>query len=204
MIQAIIAITGITIFIILCTMYALSLRKIVPTNEVHVIQNGNKTIVYGKNSKTGNVYYAVPTWVPKYGVTVTKLPSTVINLSLKDFFVRDKNMLPFQVDIKAYAVVEDFIPAANRVFTLGELKDHLTGTIQSIVTSTFAKEQLKDIMEKRTEYNDGFTNECTPQFQEWGVKPLGKIELIGISDVQDFGLVSAVEKKQKELFIEYL
>ena len=204
MLQIAMILGTITVIILLCTMYALNLRKIVPTNEVHVIQNGNKTIVYGKNTKTGNVYYAVPTWVPKWGVTITKLPSTVINLSLKDFFVRDKNMLPFLVNIKAYAVVEDFIPAANRVFTIGELKEHLTGTIQSIVTSTFAKEPLKDIIEKRTEYNDGFTNECTPQFQEWGVKPLGKIELIGMSDAEGFDLIKAVEKNQQELFIKYM
>jgi len=53
--------------------YVLSLRRIVPTNVVHIVQRGNTTISYGVG-KTSNVYYEWPSWIPKFGVTVRELP----------------------------------------------------------------------------------------------------------------------------------
>ena len=47
------------VIICLTTLWVLSLRRIVPTNEVHIIQRGSETISFGKGSDEtrGNVYY---------------------------------------------------------------------------------------------------------------------------------------------------
>lgn len=47
--------------------YVLSLRRIVPTNVVHIVQRGDKTVSYGVG-KGSNVYYDFPNWIPKIGV----------------------------------------------------------------------------------------------------------------------------------------
>ena len=64
--------------------YVLSLRKIVPTNEVHIVQRDKKTVSYGKDAKDGlgNTYYKIPTWVPKLGVMVAVLPTTIIDIDI--------------------------------------------------------------------------------------------------------------------------
>ena len=51
--------------IILSALWVLSLRRIVPTNEVHIIQRGSETISFGKgsNESRGNVYYEFPSWI---------------------------------------------------------------------------------------------------------------------------------------------
>ena len=47
---------------LLLVLYVLSLRRIVPTNEVHIVQRTKDTISYGKDAtdKMGNTYYQIP------------------------------------------------------------------------------------------------------------------------------------------------
>jgi len=54
---------------LLITLYILSLRRIVPTNVVHIVQRGKNTVSYGVGKGT-NVYYDFPKWLPKIGVAV--------------------------------------------------------------------------------------------------------------------------------------
>jgi len=42
------------------------LRKVVPTNEVHIVQRGSKSVAHGKGLSGGNVYLAWAPWVPVF------------------------------------------------------------------------------------------------------------------------------------------
>jgi len=42
------------------------LRKVVPTNEVHIVQSKSNSTPYGKGQEAGNVYLAWPAWVPMF------------------------------------------------------------------------------------------------------------------------------------------
>src|SRR5574344_738834 len=88
------------IFLIL--VYLVSLRRVVPTHEVHIIQRAARTVSYGKDTKDGNTYYEFPSWMPVLGVTKTILPISVFDLDLLDYDAYDKDRLPFLVDIKAF------------------------------------------------------------------------------------------------------
>ena len=55
----------------------LTLRRVVSTNEVHIVQTAKKTASYGKDSGNGNTYYEWPSWLPKFGVTKSVLPLSV-------------------------------------------------------------------------------------------------------------------------------
>jgi flotillin len=118
----------------------LALRRIVPTNQVHIVQRNNKTVSYGKDTANGNVYYEIPSWVPKFGVVVSKLPATIIDISLNHYEAYDKDRLPFVVDVKAFFRITDFAIAASRIPTLEELYDQLTSIVQGAVRSILAKE----------------------------------------------------------------
>ena len=113
---------------IILVLYILSLRRIVPTNEVHIVQRTKDTISFGRDGtdNMGNTYYQIPAWVPKYGVVVSKLPTTVIDIDISNYDAYDKDRLPFVLDIKAFFRISDFNKAATRVFTINELKDQLT------------------------------------------------------------------------------
>jgi len=63
--------------------YIFSLRRVVPTNEVHIVRRGKNTMVYGTPERgnveqekqfCGNCYYEFPASFPIIGVTVTKMP----------------------------------------------------------------------------------------------------------------------------------
>ena len=77
-------------------------RIVVPTNEVHIVQTGSKTISYGKDTEHGKSYYRCPAWVPKFGVQRTIMPVSVFDVDLKAYEAYDKGRLPFHVDIKAF------------------------------------------------------------------------------------------------------
>ena len=188
------------LFLGICALigYIMSLRKVVPTNEVHIVQSKNKTVVYGKNTKTGNVYRAIPPWVPGYGVVVTQLPSTILNISFNDFVVRDSDMIPFTINVRAYAVIEDYVLASTRIFTMNEVKEHLTGVLQSAIRKILAQWRLMAILEKRNDFGQMFTDACTEEFKLWGTAPLGQIELVAIGDYKEYKVIETIETKRIE------
>lgn len=189
--------------IIIGVLYVLSLRRIVPTNEVHIVQRTKDTVSYGKDAgnNMGNTYYQIPAWVPAFGVVVSKLPTTVLDIDLKDYEAYDKDRLPFVVDIKAFFRISDFNKAAGRVFTVNELKEQLTSIVQGAARSILAKEYLEDIMSKRNEYGEQFTKEVASQLIEWGVEAVKNIELMDIRDAKGSEVIANIMKKKKA-FIE--
>jgi flotillin len=193
----IIGIVGVSIVAVIVIITILALRRIVPTNQVHIVQRNNKTVSYGKDTENGNVYYEIPSWVPKFGVVVSKLPATIIDISLNHYEAYDKDRLPFVVDVKAFFRITDFAIAASRIPTLAELYDQLTSIVQGAVRSILAKEYLEDIMSKRSEYGELFSKEVEPQLKEWGVMSVKNIELMDIKDAGGEEVISNIMMKKK-------
>jgi flotillin len=193
----VISIIGACIVVGIIVVTILALRRIVPTNQVHIVQRNNKTVSYGKDTANGNVYYEIPSWVPKFGVVVSKLPATIIDISLNHYEAYDKDRLPFVVDVKAFFRITDFAIAASRIPTLEELYDQLTSIVQGAVRSILAKEYLEDIMSKRSEYGELFSKEVEPQLKEWGVMSVKNIELMDIKDAGGEEVISNIMMKKK-------
>ena len=193
----VISIIGACIVVGIIVVTILALRRIVPTNQVHIVQRNNKTVSYGKDTANGNVYYEIPSWVPKFGVVVSKLPATIIDISLNHYEAYDKDRLPFVVDVKAFFRITDFAIAASRIPTLAELYDQLTSIVQGAVRSILAKEYLEDIMSKRSEYGELFSKEVEPQLKEWGVMSVKNIELMDIKDAVSEEVISNIMMKKK-------
>ena len=193
----VISVIGACIVVGIIIVTILALRRIVPTNQVHIVQRNNKTVSYGKDTANGNVYYEIPSWVPKFGVVVSKLPATIIDISLNHYEAYDKDRLPFVVDVKAFFRITDFAIAASRIPTLEELYDQLTSIVQGAVRSILAKEYLEDIMSKRSEYGELFSKEVEPQLKEWGVMSVKNIELMDIKDAGGEEVISNIMMKKK-------
>ena len=185
--------------VILLVLYVLTLRRIVPTNEVHIVQKTKKTVSYGKDAKDklGNTYYQFPSWVPVLGVVVSKLPTAVFDLDLNDYDAYDQDRLPFLVDIKAFFRITDFNLAASRVVDVDELKEQLEGIVQGAIRSILAKEDLEQIMSERNKYGEMFTKEVSPQLKEWGVEAVKNIELMDIRDANGSEVIANIMKKKK-------
>lgn len=193
----IIGVGAVLVIAILITMYVLGLRRIVPTNEVHIVQRNDKTVAYGKDTGNGNIYYQIPAWVPRFGVVVSKLPSTIFDVTLDKYEAYDKDRLPFVVDVKAFFRIADFAVAASRIFTINELVEKLTAIVQGEVRAILAKEKLEDIMSKRSEYGEIFSKDVAPQLQHWGVVAVKNIELMDIRDSHDEQVIENIMMKKK-------
>lgn len=185
--------------IVAFTAYLLSLRRVVPTNEVHIVQKDRKTVSYGKDAQDGigNTYYKIPTWVPKLGVVVSVLPTTIIDVDIPGYEAYDKDRLPFVIDIKAFFRVSNFNLAASRVYSVPELKEQLTSIVKGAARSILAKEDLELIMSERNKYGDMFTALVTTQLKEWGVEAVKNIELMDIRDSHDSVVIANIMKKKK-------
>jgi len=186
----------------LFTLWILSLRRVVPTNQVHIIQKGSETISYGKGSKEsrGNVYYEFPAWMPIIGVTVTVLPVSVFDVSLIAYEAYDKGRLPFLVDIKAFFRICDSNTAAARIHSFQELKDQITDIVRGAVRSIMANAELEKIMGERAQYGEQFTNMVKDQLLNWGVEPVKNIELMDVRDSKDSDVIANImAKKSSEI-----
>src|SRR3982750_3335983 len=82
--------SAIAIAIVVFGIAASRWRIVVPTNDVHVVQPASKTAAYGKDQDGSNVYYHWPAWIPRIGVRVTTLPSSVFALKLANYPPYDK------------------------------------------------------------------------------------------------------------------
>jgi len=166
---------------------AITLRRVVPTNMVHIVQSSKKTTSYGKGKETGNTYYAIPSWVPVFGVTITTFPESIFQVTLSDYEAYDQTRLPFMVDVVAFFRVEDSTTAAQRVASFAELQTQLDSVLKGAVRRILATNPLEHIMEARSEFGEQFTTEVSTQIKEWGVTTAKMIEFMDIRDSRSSG-----------------
>lgn len=174
-------------------------RRVVPTNEVHIVQNSKQTVSYGKDTSNGNVYYQWPAWIPFLGVTKITLPMSVFDLDLSDYEAYDQGRLPFRVDVKAFFRVNDSNVAAQRVASFDELRNQLEAIVQGSVRTILAGSDIEEIMQGRSTFGDAFTKEVTEQLKSWGVTTVKNIELMDIRDGKDSLVIKNIMEKKKSL-----
>lgn len=180
---------------VLALIYILSLRRIVPTNVVHIVQRGEKTVSYGIGKGT-NVYYEFPSWIPKLGVVVRVLPVSNFDIDLFKYSAYDKDRVPFVVDVKAFFHISDTNKAAEKVESFEEMKQQLVNVVQGAVRSILAKSKLEEIMEERSIFGDKFTENVKADLQNWGVEPIKNIELMDVRDADGSNVIHQIMAKR--------
>lgn len=183
------------IIVLMITIYVLSLRRIVPTNVVHIVQRGNQTISYGTN-KQSNVYYEWPSWLPKLGVSVRVLPVSNFDIDLRRYEAYDKDRVPFVVDVKAFFHISNTNIAAEKVESFEELKGQLENVVQGAVRSILAKSKLEEIMEERSIFGKQFTEAVNTDLQNWGVEAIKSIELMDVRDADGSHAIQQIMAKR--------
>jgi flotillin len=184
-----------SVFALLVFIYGLSLRRIVPTNVVHIVQRGDKTVSYGVG-KGSNVYYEFPKWLPKIGVMVRSLPVSNFDIDLYKYSAYDKDRVPFVVDVKAFFHIADTNKAAEKVESFEELKKQLENVVQGAVRSILAKSKLEEIMEERSVFGDKFTESVKADLSNWGVEPIKNIELMDVRDADGNSVIHQIMAKR--------
>lgn len=172
-------------------------RRVVPTNMVHIVQSSKKTVSYGRGRDAGNTYYAVPSFIPIFGVTVTQFPESIFDISLRDYEAYDTGRLPFVVDIKAFFRIADSQIAAQRVANFQELQGQLMGVLQGAVRGILGNDRLENIMQDRSTLGEKFTKEVNDQLQEWGVTTAKMIEFMDIRDTAGSQVIQNMMAKEK-------
>ena len=172
-------------------------RRVVPTNMVHIVQSSKKTISYGRGRDAGNTYYAIPSFIPFFGVTVTTFPESIFDISLRDYEAYDTGRLPFVVDIKAFFRIADSQIAAQRVANFQELQGQLMGVLQGAVRGILGNDRLENIMQDRSTLGEKFTGEVNDQLKEWGVTTAKMIEFMDIRDSSGSQVIQNMMAKEK-------
>jgi len=192
-------VTALVVVCVIGVIAALIFRRVVETNEVHIVQSSKSTMSYGKDTPNGNTYYEWPAWFPVIGVTKIVLPVSVFDLELIAYEAYDVGRVPFVVDIVAFFRIHDSNLAAQRVESFGELKQQLLSIIQGAVRTILASHDIDRIMLERSIYGEQFTEAVTDQLQSWGVVPVKNIELMDIRDAENNHVVHNIMEKKKSL-----
>lgn len=191
---------GVVVAIILSAILtAVFLRRVVSTNEVHIIQASRKTISYGKDTTSGNVYYEWPSWIPIIGVNKTVLPVSVFQIELESYDAYDTGRVPFEVDVVAFFRISDSNIAAQRVSSFQELRDQILFIVRGAVRTVLASHDIDRIMLERSTFGEAFTKEVQEQLLQWGVVPVKNIELMDIRDGGANQVVHNIMQKKKSL-----
>jgi flotillin len=187
-----------TLSIIITLLVAFLLRRVVPTNEVHIVQSSKKTTSYGKEQGQ-NTYYEFPSWVPIVGITKTILPVSVFDLDLRGYEAYDKGRLPFLTEIKAFFRIDDSNLTAQRISSFEELKEQLLAIVQGAVRTILAKYDIEQIMQERAKFGEEFTKEIEKELTSWGVVSVKNLELMDIRDQQNINVIRNITEKKKSL-----
>ena len=107
---------------VLLFFWAMALRRVVPVNEVHIIQTRKSTVSYGKGFDS-NTYYEWPARIPVIGLTKVMLPVSNFSINLPDYAAYDKERVPFLVHVMAFFRISDSNTAAQRVASFEELQE---------------------------------------------------------------------------------
>lgn len=172
-------------------------RRIVPTNEVHIVQRASETVSYGKDTDHGNIYYEWPSALPLLGVTKIILPTSVFSLNLDNYEAYDSGRLPFSVDVSAFFRVDNSNLAAQRISSFAELQEQLESVIQGAVRSVLASNDIDTIMKGRSTFGDQFTEEVREQLKDWGISVVKNLELMDIRDGKDSKVIHSIMEKKK-------
>jgi len=191
LIAAGLAVTGVAAAI------AVTLRRVVPTNMVHIVQSSKKTTPYGRNRPGGNTYYEWPRWLPLLGVEVSSFPESNFQVDLNDYSAYDVARVPFKVDVTAFFRIEDAEVAAQRVSTFDVLTEQLRNVVQGAVRSVLASNKLEDIMAARATLAEQFTKSVDDQLQQWGVKTVKAIEFMDIRDGGSDRVIANIMAREK-------
>ena len=208
-----IAIGVAAVVLLALVIWILSLRRVVPTNEVHIVRRGAKTETYGAPDLTeaekksggktssdynkGNSYYEFPVYIPGLGVSVKVLPLKIIAIEIKNYEAFDKDRVPFEVDIQSFFRISDYVVAASRIQDVTELSAQLRAIVEGAVRSILAKDYLNEIMGERSKYGQQFTEEVKDELKSWGVDAVKNIELMDVRDANNEKVISNIMAKKK-------
>jgi flotillin len=175
--------------------WMLNLRRVVPVNEVHIVQTRKNTVSYGKGFES-NTYYEWPSRIPVVGLTRVTLPVSNFAIDLPDYAAYDKERVPFLVHVMAFFRIDDSNTAAQRVASFDELKEQLTAIVQGAVRTVLAGHEIDQIMLDRSRFGEAFTKEVQPQLGGWGVLAIKNIELMDIRDSKDSDVIHNIMAKR--------
>lgn len=175
--------------------WVIALRRVVPVNEVHIVQTRKNTVSYGKGFDS-NTYYEWPSRIPMIGLTRVTLPVSNFAIDLPDYAAYDKERVPFLVHVMAFFRISDSNTAAQRVASFEELKEQLTAIVQGSVRTVLAAHEIDQIMLDRSRFGEAFTKEVQPQLGGWGVEAIKNIELMDIRDAKDSDVIHNIMAKR--------
>jgi flotillin len=184
------AILGLVLFF-----WTIALRRVVPVNEVHIVQTRKNTVSYGKGFAS-NTYYEWPSRIPMIGLVRVTLPVSNFSIDLPDYAAYDKERVPFLVHVMAFFRISDSNTAAQRVASFEELKEQLTAIVQGSVRTVLAAHEIDQIMLDRSRFGEAFTKEVMPQLGGWGVEAIKNIELMDIRDSKDSDVIQNIMAKR--------
>jgi flotillin len=191
------SIIGVVVLALLILFWVLSLRTVVPTNMVHIVQRHSATTEYGQGRAGGNVYYKWPKHIPVLGLSVSEFTESIFQIPLMDYEAYDAARLPFVVDIAAFFRIKDAAKVAQRASSFATLEAQLKTILQGAIRSILAKNTLDDIMAKRSIFADQFTEEVQGQLVEWGVVTTKPIELMDLRDAKGDKVIANIMAKEQ-------
>lgn len=163
------------------------LRKVVPTNEAHIVGNSRRIISYWRELvwwMNGAVYFAWPEWIPILWVSIQKLPLSIFDLQLDWYKCYDSGKIPFEVDVTAYFIISNPEITAQKVENISELRNQLNETLKWVVRKILASKNIISIIEARLEIKEEFYREVFGAVKSWGIK-LQNLEFMDIRDADN-------------------
>jgi len=178
--------------ILLPVIIAIVMYTIVPADQAHVVIKRGRRLVYSSDPKYRRdaekaSYFAVPKWVPGFGMIVHEMPLNILSVAVPDFLSFDMNRARFTCEIRAFVMIEDPIASAMRFpsaaggIDIAELGSQMGKIVQATMRDATTKKNIRDIINNRQGIIDYIKTPLAEVLRQWGLI-LTDIELIDFKD----------------------
>jgi flotillin len=169
-----------------------SIYRIVPANEAHVvIKRGHKRVFSSNESYSTDgkaAYFKIPKWIPGLGMLVHKMPLKILSIAVPEFLAFDMFRARFVCEIRAFVMIKDPLVAATRFpgtektgIDLNELGLQISKIVEATMRDSTTKKNIRDIINNRDDIINYIRKPLTDVIASWGLT-LTDIELIDFKD----------------------
>ena len=181
------------------TLVTFSWYRIVPPSEAHFVTASRKVKVVSPDTtiqkEAGAAYFAIPEFIPKFGVKVRILPVTIkeINGEMETF---EKDQARFMVKYSVKYRITNVQRAAETFINEQELFRMADDQVRSAVRAVTVKYTVNDARANKQKMAEESRTELNDDFEKWGLT-LVMFALVDFQDTVDSKVISNISKRRE-------
>lgn len=187
------------IFLVAAIIIWISLYRIVPPGEAHLVVSGKTRKVYSSdpdiNQGVGAAYFAIPAFVPKLGKVIRHMDMTTKEL-VGEQETYEKNQARYIVRASLKYRIREVLTAAETFVDDDALREQLKEVVAATVRAVTVKFDVTEARANKQRMQEEVEGEIKDDLDRWGLE-LVSFQLVDFQDTNDSRIISNISRRRE-------